>query len=151
MFLFSFLLAFLLPDPAAPVTDFTAMEQEIVVLTNAHRRSMGLDTLVPDAELTRLAREHSSRMAKGKVPYGHDGFDIRFKQIKKSRECGAFAENVFLTDAQATAEDALQGWLDSKDHRKNIEGKLYTHIGLGIADSKDGIYLTQVFAQLPVK
>jgi uncharacterized protein YkwD len=46
---------------------------------------------------------------------------------------------------------AVEGWMESKGHRKNILGVEYTHTGVGIAVGADGtIYFTQLFTRPPM-
>ena len=56
------------------------------------------------------------------------------------------AENVaFNQNARAPAAEAVEGWLASRGHRKNIEGP-YALTGVGVATAATGeVYLTQLF------
>ena len=51
----------------------------------------------------------------------------------------------FNQNARAPAAEAVQGWLASRGHQKNIEGP-YALTGVGVAATAKGeVYLTQIF------
>ncbi len=85
-------------------------------------------------------------MAKGKVPFGHEGLQSRAKAIQKQiRTVTAVGENV--ASGPMTAKEAVEGWLQSPGHKRNIEGD-FTLTGIGWAKGKQGmIYFTQIFSK----
>jgi uncharacterized protein YkwD len=85
-------------------------------------------------------------MASGRVPFSHDGFQQRLQAIGRSIPYRSGAENVFYTTgAKDPATQAVQSWLKSSGHRKNIEGN-YDLTGIGIAQNAKGeYYFTQIF------
>ena len=89
-------------------------------------------------------------MANGAVPFGHDGFEQRVQALAKAIPYKAAAENV--ADNQGyndPATQAVQGWLKSDGHRRNIEGQ-YNLTGIGIALNANGeYYFTQIFVNVP--
>jgi len=107
-----------------------------------HRDSLSLDTF-----LCRLAREHSENMANGKTKFGHDGFKERYKRISKELASNGAAENVFMSDAEASGEEAIDAWIASKGHRENLLGRDYTRVGLGMASGPIGTFYTQIFSR----
>jgi uncharacterized protein YkwD len=141
------------PAAAAPAQDRSdadaQLELAIVDLVNDHRRARGLAPLTIDARLNRLARLHSAAMAAGKVRVGHDGFAERAALISQG-EPKTFAENVAYDVGHADpAAEVVKGWLESRDHRENIEGP-YERTGIGAARSLVGeIYVTQLFLGTP--
>lgn len=117
------------------------IQDQIFVLVNKHRKSKGLTSLQLNSACQREAQTHSEKMADGTTPYGHDGFDDRFEVIAEETGAMSMGENVAY--GQTSAAEVMEGWLDSKGHRENIEGD-YTHIGM--AASADGtMYFTQIF------
>jgi uncharacterized protein YkwD len=60
--------------------------------------------------------------------------------------CGSAAENVSATQGyDAPAPAAMRGWLASRGHRTNMEGR-YDITGVGVARSPTGkVYFTQIF------
>lgn len=141
------------PPPAASASDrrghtTTALEQEQTVyeLVNGHRRARGLAPLALDARLSRQARVHSLAMATGTTPFGHDGFEDRAKALAHALSCRRTAENVaYDRGHHDPAAEAVRGWLRSRGHRKNIEGR-YDLTGVGVASNAAGeVYFTQIF------
>ncbi|MEO9476450.1 MAG: CAP domain-containing protein [Cyclobacteriaceae bacterium] len=119
------------------------IQDQIFVLVNKHRKSKGLPVFQTNKACDREAQAHSENMADGTTPYGHDGFDDRFEVL--SEETGAMSMGENVAYGQTSAAEVMEGWLDSKGHRENIEGD-YTHIGIGVAASSDGtMYFTQIF------
>jgi uncharacterized protein YkwD len=127
-------------------TNLEAMEQSIHTQINQYRRSKGLPTLTLNSRITQQARAHSQAMANGKVPFSHQGFDQRVKVISRAISYSSAAENVAQNQGFSNPDrQAVQGWIKSPGHRKNIEGS-YNLTGIGIARSSNGTYyLTQIF------
>jgi uncharacterized protein YkwD len=46
-----------------------------------------------------------------------------------------------------SAEEAVRGWLDSPDHRKNILNCEFRTIGVGVVSGPDGPWWTQDFGR----
>lgn len=120
------------------------MAVEILHYINEHRTGMGLNALTMNDIISKEAETHSRNMASGKVPFSHDGFDERTERIRRQiKPVYAWAENVAF--GATTAKEAVEMWLGSPGHRKNIEGG-YNLTGIGIAKSSDGsLYFTQIF------
>lgn len=123
-----------------------AMEDEILRLVNAHRRSIRLAPLRMNAFESGVAARHSRDMATGRTPFGHEGFKDRMNTIrKKIGGIHVTAENV--ASGQMSAREVVDGWLHSPGHRRNIEGN-FTLTGIGLARDRRGmIYFTQVFTR----
>jgi uncharacterized protein YkwD len=119
------------------------LEAKIFKLVNDHRLRTGRAALVWNDLMAGEERTHSREMAEGKVPFGHDGFYDRIARINESIPWAAVAENVALSES---AEDALNAWLNSADHKANIEGN-YNLTGVGVAKGTSGsvYYFTQMF------
>lgn len=134
-------LSFIPPD--------SLLEEEIQAFeaTNKYRLKKGEGLLVLDTFLCQIAREHSQKMADGKVDFGHDGFDKRVKRIEKKfgMELAA-AENVFMSSAEADGNQAVDEWIDSPGHRENMLTPRYKRVGIGKANGKEGTFYTQIFS-----
>jgi uncharacterized protein YkwD len=92
-----------------------------------------------------LATGHSQDMARGKVPFGHEGFKSRAKSIQKALGSNEVGENV--ASGPMTAREVVDGWLHSPGHKKNIEGD-FKLTGIGYAaDKKGNIFFTQIFSR----
>lgn len=120
------------------------LQAEVLKFINQYRVSIGLKELQMISEANLEALNHSVDMAKGDVPFGHDGFDQRVNNIsKKIGLCMASAENVAM--GMVDAEQVVKMWLNSPGHKRNIEGN-YTLTGIGIARAANGyLYFTQIF------
>eukprot|EP01132_Coremiostelium_polycephalum_P010220 gene10220-12534_t len=114
-------------------------------LTNKFRNSMGLPSLLWSDGLMELGIEHSKNMAEGKEPFGHGGFDYRVRRFPffSTRASG---ENVAMSSGSAeVAEIAVDGWIKSPGHRKNLLGN-FNYCAIGVYRLGDSFYLTQLFA-----
>ncbi|MFF4622266.1 CAP domain-containing protein [Nonomuraea jabiensis] len=125
----------------------TALENEVVRLTNAERVKGGCDPLKHDARLRRAAFGHSADMAKNDY-FDHDSQDGR-DMVDRIRATGftgsTLAENIAM--GQRTAAEVVKSWMKSDGHRHNIMNCSYTLIGVGAAkDAQGQIYWTQDFA-----
>jgi uncharacterized protein YkwD len=134
-------------NPVKPNTPSDPIEASVHSKINAYRASQGLGELTFDDYIAEVARAHSTNMAKGTVPFGHDGASDRWKAIQ-NRIVGALAygENVAMNRGYTDpASIAVQGWLNSPGHKANIVGD-YNMTGIGVAKSADeSYYLTQIF------
>jgi len=134
------------PPTAAAVQALEAGTHELV---NKHRRAMGLSPLACNARIAAVARRHSEDMAAGRVPAGHERFESRKRDISNMIPWRGMAENVGINDypPSETVRAAVSGWLGSRGHRKNIEGR-YDLTGVGIARDARGVYYyTQIFVR----
>ncbi len=124
---------------------YTHMATEILVLVNKHRKSLGLQPLKANDAAKRAAQSHSKNMADKKVEFGHPQFNERMDALSRkiNPKPHAWAENV--ASGQNTAQGALEDWLNSPGHKKNLEGD-YNLTGIGIAKGRNGnLYFTQIF------
>jgi uncharacterized protein YkwD len=124
--------------------DFTSLQNDILKLVNKHRTAIGLNALQLNDDATTEATKHSSDMAKGRMSFGHDGYDERMQHLnQKLGALHATGENVAY--GKINAGQVMDMWLHSPGHKKNIEGN-FSMIGIGIAKSRNGyLYFTQIF------
>ena len=128
----------------------SSLERRAFDLINSERRSRGESSLVWDAELSRLARQHSFEMARTGF-LGHSGADGR-SMADRARAQGirgwrVLGENVAYNQGYNDPSGfAVQRWMGSSKHRANILNGQFTRTGIGVARAADGsIYFTQVF------
>lgn len=57
-------------------------------------------------------------------------------------------ENIAKSPPQATADEFVQHWMDSKGHRENILREQFTMMGVGIRTTDMGITAVQIFGYL---
>ena len=124
----------------------TQLEQSIYQQINHYRASLGLPALVIADSLTQQARQHSQDMAAGKMPFSHQGFDQRVKEIAKSVPYRGATENIaYNMGYEDPTTQAVESWLKSPGHLKNIQGA-YGLTGVGVSrNAKGEIYFTQIF------
>lgn len=131
--------------PTTPKTAQNDIGRLALQYTNEFRVKNKLKPLTWNQKVADLATEHSKNMAEGKVPFGHDGFHSRVARYP-SRAWGA-AENVFMTSSnRQVARDAVNGWIKSPGHRKNLLGN-YNTCAIGVYKGQRGWYATQLFAR----
>jgi len=115
---------------------------EILVLINEHRASIGLSAIQRDQQYaSAYAVEHTKYMIS--VDHiNHDDFSIRSAALK-DRGASRVGENVAY--GYTTAASVVNAWLNSPAHKDIIEGN-YTHSGFGVLqDSKGTFFFTQLF------
>lgn len=118
--------------------DFSAREQELLELTNAHRADHGLPPVQADPTLTEQSRLWSGLMAAEEVD-GRPGENFRHSDRWN------VAENIAThSNPEVSPEVIMDMWLDSPGHRANILNGDYHRVGFGWAVSGDGtVYVTQ--------
>jgi len=126
--------------PAAQ--NVTAMEGELLELVNAHRETLGQESLAFSTIAYEYANTHTDYMiSKGSL--NHDNFTARASGISAKVAAKAVSENV--ARYHDTAVKAMEGWLQSESHKKTLEGN-YTHTAISIKeDSQGNLYYTQLF------
>lgn len=130
----------ILTDPTyiSTTTSYTAdtiseLQKQIMDMTNAYRAQYSLNAYNWNSALASAAQAHAEDMANNSY-FSHTGQDgsTPGKRISaKGLNYTACAENI---DAgYYSAEAALNGWINSSGHRKNLISETYTHIGVGTA------------------
>ena len=127
-----------------------SVERQAFVLLNAERTAKGLEELVWNDAVAEVAREHSRNMAEAKF-FSHQGSDGSMVDDRADRmglgNWSAIGENIaFLKGFDNPAEFAVEKWMQSPSHRKNLLGKNWRESAVGVAITPDGtFYFTQVF------
>lgn len=137
---------------ASSATSLPLIESEVFHLINKHRVANLLQPVRWASTPAHLARKHSLDMAKGLVPFGHQGSGLRYEEIRrKIPSATRFGENVAYNFGYSNpAEVAVNGWLKSPGHYANIMGD-YNLAGVGVAKNLQGqYYFTQIFVKANV-
>jgi len=114
-------------------------------LTNRYRASKGLPPCRWHPGVVVIAARHAQQMATGAMPFSHDGFDERVSAFPVPQR-GAGENLAFNSGVAAVAQTAVDGWIKSPGHEKNLRGT-WNLCGIGAAQSSTGTwYLTQLFA-----
>ncbi len=116
---------------AAPTSEKPTMADRVVQLVNDVRADHGCDAVTVDERIERAAGKHSTDMAQ-RGYFSHDtpegvGFAER---IENEGYPQPGAENI--AKGYRTAEDAMQGWMNSDGHRANILNCDLNTIGVGL-------------------
>lgn len=134
------------PVALADPTTLTTIEENVHQQINQYRQSRKLSSLTFNNTIAQQARIHSERMAAKTVTFSHEGFEKRLQQIKITIPYQQAAENVaYNQGSKDPATAAVQGWLKSPGHLKNIEGN-FNLTGVGVSQNTKGqYYFTQIF------
>jgi uncharacterized protein YkwD len=124
-------------------TDPKIYDAEILEKLNSYRIGKGLKPFEANDFMWELAQAHSTAMANGSVPFGHDSATYRYEQIRLKYGNGITTENIDW--GFGTADEVVLRWTESVGHKENIEGD-YTLTAISAVKSKDGkFYYTQLF------
>lgn len=127
-------------------TAVTALENEVIRLTNIERSKRGLAALKTNWQLSRCARYKSQDMInRGYFAHQSPTYGSPFDMIESfGISMAAGGENIAM--GQRTPQEVVTAWMNSPGHRGNMLGTSFTEIGVGVAKSKNGSYYwTQMF------
>lgn len=135
--------------PTTPVVEANlapGLERDILGLVNDYRKTKKLPPLQNSGPMEYQARRHSMDMGTHRVPFGHQGFSFRMKYvIDKIPGSSQVGENIAYGNLSAKA--VVSGWINSPEHRKNMEGN-FKYTGIGVTrNMQNQLYFTQLFAK----
>lgn len=132
------------------VSNTVSFEQIAFDLINAKRVQDGLQPLTWSDKLADVARIHSQNMAEFSF-FSHRGLDNKLVS-DRADDHGAgkwrsIGENIaFNRGYRDPVVKAVELWLDSPSHRRNLLDSNWKESAVGIAIAEDGsFYFTQVF------
>ena len=104
---------------------------QVVELTNIERAKEGLKPLTLNSQLVDAAQDHSSDMAQDDFfsHTGADGSNVGSRVQDSGYQYSTTGENIAA--GQTTAEEVVEGWMNSPGHRANILNPDFTEIGIG--------------------
>ncbi|MFI8371523.1 CAP domain-containing protein [Streptomyces sp. NPDC085466] len=117
---------------------------QVISLVNAERAKAGCGPLTANATLARSAQGHSADMA-ARDFFDHtnpDGDGPGERVTAAGYPWSTYGENIAM--GQTTAEQVMEGWMNSPGHRANILNCDFKEIGVGV-HTDGGPYWTQVF------
>jgi uncharacterized protein YkwD len=131
------------PDP---------VEDRILRLANAERKKHRRRALAWDNKLAQVARRHSLRMA-GHGVFAHrdpERGDLRERLAAAGVSRPKLGENLHFSNGfNDPAHVAVEGWMNSDGHRRNLLDPGFSLTGIGVARARNGTwYATQIFAGL---
>lgn len=136
-----------IPRPAGRARSY---ERNAFEQMNSERQAKGLARLEWSEQLAELARWHSHDMAERKYfsHRGKDGSTVDSRaDVLGIGGWRAIGENIaFLRGYDDPVAMAIQNWLLSPSHRRNMLSGVWRESAIGVAVSDDGaVYFTQVF------
>lgn len=136
------------PIASANEVNLDQLKQSVFQKVNEYRVSQNLSPLKLDSAISQPSQQHSQNMAKGEVPFSHNGAEQRFEKISNKISYQKIAENVgYNSGYNNPAEQVVEGWIKSDGHRKNMLGD-YNLTGIGVAKNDKGeYYFTQIFVR----
>jgi len=120
----------------ASLRDSARVRAAVLAQVNAARLKARAQPLRASSQLDQAAQKHAEDMlARGFFAHeSPDGKTVR----ERSREAGydwrAIGENI--AEGQFTADEVMDTWLKSPDHRRNILDPNFTELGVGLAVGK---------------
>ncbi|WP_017619355.1 CAP domain-containing protein [Nocardiopsis gilva] len=123
------------PSSSSPSGGSSAQTSQVVTLVNSERASAGCGPLRVDDRLTTASQKHSEDMA-ARDYMAHETPEGKSPQ-QRAQEAGYTAwsgENVAA--GYSSAEDVMDGWMNSEGHRANILNCDFKAIGVGEADGR---------------
>jgi uncharacterized protein YkwD len=127
-----------------------ALERDAFQLINTERGLAGLNALKWNDQIAEVARLHSANMARYDF-FSHQGLDGKMVDDRAGKlglyNWSAIGENIaFMKGYDDPVNQAVQRWLQSPGHKKNLLGPDWTQTGIGLSVTADGkYYFTQVF------
>ncbi|QLE01316.1 CAP domain-containing protein [Galbibacter sp. BG1] len=126
-------------------TSVKEVEQDVHTIVNAFRIKEGLEALAFSEEAYSYAEEQTQFMI-NTGSFKHNNFNERASSLAQLVDAQAVAENI--AKDYSTAEEAVNGWVTSPGHLKNIMGN-FTHTSVSVANDKNGkLYYTQIFYRI---
>jgi uncharacterized protein YkwD len=126
-------------DTAATSTNTPAMRAAVVCLLNQQRVLHGLPTFKVSAKLNRSAQSWNDWMiGSGQFTHGNN-FGGRISAVNYNWQTAG--ENI--ATGFATPLSAVQAWMASPDHCRNILDPSFRDIGTGVTDAAVGTWATQ--------
>ncbi len=136
-----------------------ALEAALLRATNDARTAQGLAPVAQDEGLARAARAHAAEMAQlnyfshGSPVPAHDSLQKRLALA--GSPLVDIAENIVMLarpgDAETAGRQAVDDWLHSPPHRRNLLDAHYDRVGFGVARNGQGeLFAVQDFGADPI-
>lgn len=121
--------------------------EQYLELVNEYRISKGLRPLIYNDIIEDVAAKHSKGMAQRTRPFGHYGFSSRCRHIRNRVSPHKLCGEV-VAAGQKDAKAVFKAWINSPEHREELENPRFTHTGLGVVrDVRGMIFWTQMMVE----
>lgn len=136
------------PERAVPVVAGTAARyvDQVVTLANVEREKAGCGPLRSEAKLRTAAQKHADDMAERDY-YAHEspeGRNAGDRITAAGYSWALWGENIHR--GPHTPAQAVEDWMNSEGHRKNILNCAFKDVGVGVTLTDNGPWWVQDFA-----
>ena len=138
------------------------IERWIIKYSNYSRKKRGISPFRTNWGLTKVAKNHSGRMARAQKIWHGDGVHIAkenitygkgffgfIKSLFSNHSYSSSGENVAMNSSKGSSKSIAKSfhimWMKSPGHRANILNSNFSLIGVGVIKNKSGYYSTQLF------
>lgn len=123
--------------------DASAFSAGVCQAVNDARKAAGLPELSTTPELSAAASKRAAEIAGSFSHTRPGGADYSTAVTEAGGSFGNIGENLFSGMQSVTAVQSA--WNGSQIHLENIMNGGFTHIGIGVAETPDGICVVQIF------
>jgi uncharacterized protein YkwD len=123
----------------APPTTAQQYQMDVVSATNAARKAHGLRALTVTSCLQTLATNWANHLAATRT-FTHQSLGPFLTNCHAS----SAGENIAM--GNVTAQDVVNMWLNSPEHRANLLSSSFTHVAIGAAQGGGNWYVVQDFS-----
>jgi uncharacterized protein YkwD len=131
----------------AGLADPERVRSEVLARANAERAASGLPPLVLDPRLNAAAQRHAEDMLLRSY-YSHfspDGAGPAERVRQSGYSARLVAENIARGPVSVT--EAMDNWMASREHRRNLLHPGLTHLGVGVAFGRNSVGNTVLWVQ----
>ena len=132
------------PDVEIPNEGQLSYAEQVVKLVNEERANAGLPALKMDADITAAANVRAKEI---KQKFSHARPDgSSFSSVLKEQGVSFRGSGENIAWGQKSAEQVMNGWMNSDGHRANILNPNFQNIGVGHYQDENGVnYWVQLF------
>ena len=132
------------PDVEIPNEGQLSYAEQVVKLVNEERAKAGLPALKMDADITAAANVRAKEI---KQKFSHARPDgSSFSSVLKEQGVSFRGSGENIAWGQKSAEQVMNGWMNSDGHRANILNPNFKNIGVGHYQDENGVnYWVQLF------
>jgi uncharacterized protein YkwD len=131
----------------AALADPAQVRSEVLARANAERATAGLPPLVLDAQLNAAAQGHAEDMLLRSY-YNHvspEGSRPADRVRKNGYTARLVGENI--ARGPLSVNEAMDNWMASQEHRRNLLHPGFTHLGVGVAVGRNSVGYTVLWVQ----
>ena len=131
----------------AGLADLETARSQMLARANAERANAGLPPLILDPRLNQSAQRHAEDMLLHSY-YAHsspDGSTPAARVRQSGYSAGLVGENI--ARGPFTVNEAMDNWMASREHRRNLLHPAFKHLGVGIAVGRNSVGNTVIWVQ----